>query len=285
MWQRHWNLNRDPFHPGPEFPFVPTATHSEALARLIHVVEAGERRADLRALAGLGKSRVLAEALRRLRTPERRVALASVPGSTAHLLRELAGPLGTRVAPEARLEAAWRTLAEAVRLARCQGQGVVLAVDDDRFLDHPEGRRDLQRLAHLDPHPEARVTLLVAGRPIGTDMEPAEESELDLDSGSEPGVGDDWALVLRLDRLTRSEAEQYLSARLSAAGRSEPAFTPRAMVRLHALSRGVPRGLDRLAGLALLAGALRGLEIITPEVVEDAGQECWATRPVLGKAI
>jgi hypothetical protein len=37
---------------------------------------------------------------------------------------------------------------------------------------------------------------------------------------------------------------------------------------------GIPRGLDRLGSLALMAGALRGLEIITPEVVEGAAREC-----------
>ncbi len=258
MWLRHWSLDRDPFSRGPGTPFVATATHSEALARLLHVVENGERRVDLRGSAGLGKSCVLAEALSSLRRPGRRIALARGPGSTADLLQGLSEGLAVRWDLAKGLEAAWQALARSVRLSRLQGQGVVLAVDDDRFLDHPAGRRDLDRLSHLDPHPGAKVSVILAGRPIE----------------SVPDDGEDWSLSLRLSPLTCTEAEQYLSARLAAAGRAEPAFTPRAVVRLQSLAGGVPRGLDRLAGLALRAAALRGLEIVSPEIIEGAEQEC-----------
>ena len=47
-------------------------------------------------------------------------------------------------------------------------------------------------------------------------------------------------------------------------------------MRLHARSAGVPRGLDRLASLALLAGAVQRLEILSPEVVEGVARECVA---------
>ena len=80
--------------------------------------------------------------------------------------------------------------------------------------------------------------------------------------------------MIRLAPLTRSEAAEYLARKLSAAGRSEATFTPRAITRLHLLSQGVPRGLDRLATLALMAGAMRGLEVIGPEVVEGVAAEC-----------
>ena len=87
--------------------------------------------------------------------------------------------------------------------------------------------------------------------------------------------------MIRLPALTRSEAEQYLAAKLAAAGRDEPTFTPRALNRLHACSLGIPRGLDRLASLALMAGALRGLEIVTPDLIEGVTQEC--TLPTAGR--
>jgi type II secretory pathway predicted ATPase ExeA len=72
----------------------------------------------------------------------------------------------------------------------------------------------------------------------------------------------------------RSECERYVTTKLAAAGRDDPAFTPRAFHRLHALTEGIPRRLDRLASLALMAGAIRGLEIIPAEVVEGVSTEC-----------
>ena len=61
---------------------------------------------------------------------------------------------------------------------------------------------------------------------------------------------------------------------LRAAGRAEPTFTPRALNVLHACSGGVPRGVARLGSLALMAGAVRGLEMITPEIIEGVALEC-----------
>jgi type II secretory pathway predicted ATPase ExeA len=142
-----------------------------------------------------------------------------------------------------------------VRLAGCQGLAVVLAIDDAHVLDD---RRDLERLTTLDG---ARVTVLRVGRP------------------TDPDDAVRWELALRLPPLSRGEAEQYLRAKLEAAGRSGTTFTSRAVARLHALSGGVPRGLERLAGLALAAGAVRGLEIIPPEVVDDVAPECAAIAP------
>jgi type II secretory pathway predicted ATPase ExeA len=74
--------------------------------------------------------------------------------------------------------------------------------------------------------------------------------------------------------LTRSDAEAYLNAKLAMAGRPERTFTPRAITGLHAAAAGNPRTLDRLASLGLMAGALRGLEIITPDVIAGVAREC-----------
>jgi type II secretory pathway predicted ATPase ExeA len=68
--------------------------------------------------------------------------------------------------------------------------------------------------------------------------------------------------------------ECYLAAKLARAGCTEPLFTPRATTRLHALSGGVPRRIDRLAVLCLIAGAVRGLEAVLPEVVDGVAGEC-----------
>jgi type II secretory pathway predicted ATPase ExeA len=257
VWTRHWGLSRDPFLDAGS-PYVPTAPHEEAVARLSHTIEAGQRLAVLRAAAGLGKTTVLARALAAARLPSRRVARVDSPADGEGLLAGLAEGLGARVPPSCGRATAWKRLADAVRLCRWQRLGVVLAIDDGQHLVAPVDRLDLDRLVHLDPHPDALLTVVRVHR---TD----DDGEADLPA---------WELAIRLDPLTRSEAGRYVAAKLAAAGRPEPTFTPRALHRLHARSGGVPRGLDRLGSLALMAGALRGLEMITPEVVEGVAREC-----------
>src|SRR6185312_11927450 len=101
-------------------------------------------------------------------------------------------------------------------------------------------RRDLGRLAQIDPHPAARIAVLRVGR------------------GREPGaVVKAWDLAVRLQPLTRSESGAYVQAKLARAGATEAIFAPKALLLLHQRARGVPRGLDRLASLALLVGATR----------------------------
>jgi len=261
MWQRHWNLDRDPFEPGRP-GFVATPTHSEAVARLVHTIETAGRSIRLVAGPGLGKSSILARAIEMTRGPDRRIARASSPVEGAGLFAALAAGLGSRVSPDAGRASAWRSLAEAARVCRWQGIGVVLVVDDCQALASDADRLDLERLDHLDPDPAARLTVIRSGRPAVGD-----------DEGHLPG---DWGLRVRLGPLGRSEAADYVEAKLIGAGREEAAFTPRALTRLHALAGGIPRGLDRLSGLALMAGAARGVEMVTPDLVEGSSRECVA---------
>lgn len=257
MWKGHWKLRRDPFLDAGS-PFVSLPGHEEAVERLVQTIESGQRSAFLRGASGLGKTRVLTQALARARRPTRRLALLTSPPDGARLLGGLAEGLGARVDPTAGRALAWKALADAVRLCRWQRLHVVLAVDDSQDLLEAADRLDLERLIHLDTHPESRLTVIRSAR--------------ELEDGEASGPA--WGLSIRLAPLTRSESERYLVEKLEAAGRGEPTFTPRAIQRLHTKAGGNPRGLDRLASLALMAGALTGLEIVTPEVVDGASSEC-----------
>ncbi|APW63047.1 AAA family ATPase [Paludisphaera borealis] len=254
MWKRHWGLNREPFHDGGS-PFVALPSHLEAVSRLAYTIESGQRLGVLRAEAGLGKSTVLVQAVAESRRAGRRIALAFHPFDAVGLWNELAGRLGApAVASQGDRAASWRRLERAVQVCSLEGRRVVLAVDGAEALWDESNRPDLLRLAQLDGG-SATVILAVRER-------------------DEPEPALPWALTIGLDRLTRSEVERYLAAKLAAAGCGDPLFTPPAIVRLHALSSGVPRGLDRLASLALMAAASRGLEAVSSEVVDGAAREC-----------
>lgn len=258
MLESHWKLGFDPFHPG-AVPFVATPVHAEALARLRHVIESGERIASVWAKPGLGKT-VLLDALRvQIRSPWCRVARCQGASDISTLCDELARSLGV---PHSMVSGtpgrSWRLLADAIRLCRLQHISVVLAIDDCQTLSDPD---ELERLARLDAHPAARLTIIRAGRVPS--WKPLRRTT--------------WELKIRLDSLSRDETEGYLRQKLAAAGRRSLIFTPPAISRLHALAGGVPRGLDRLASLALVAGARDQLDRIGPDLVEQVAYECGAS--------
>ena len=257
MWKRHWKLAREPFVDTAS-PYIPLPAHDEAVARIVQTIESSQRFAMIRAGAGLGKSRVLARALAEVRSPSRRIALARAPIDATLLLSTLAECLGVRVPNGASRTTAWKGLADGLRLCRMQRLQPVLAIDDGQDLLQAVEPFNFEMLGRLDSHPDSRLTVLVVSR--GGSSSQAQNLA--------------WSLAIRLVPLTQSEVERYLDGKLSAAGRVEPTFTPRALQRLHMVSEGVPRGVDRLATLALMAGAIKGLEIIPPDLIDGVAMEC-----------
>jgi type II secretory pathway predicted ATPase ExeA len=260
VWMPHWGLTRNPFAEVAS-PYVSLPSHDEAVARLVFAVETSERRAVLGAPAGLGKTAVVRRVFAEVVSPGRRLASVSCPRDGTLLLTLLAERLGQRVGRVPSRLAAWRALERAIRLASLQGYQVVVLIDDCNDQLDATARRDLDFLPQLGSMTSAALTIIQLER-----------------TGSEPqSVGNGvWSPTISLERLTRSQAETYLATKLEWAGSTDPIFTPRALTRIHALSLGVPRGLEQLASICLMGGAVRGLEVISPELVEAAAPASWA---------
>ncbi len=263
-WIEHWGLKRDPLVEGGE-PYAPLPGHEEAVARLLHAVEAGHRLAALRASGGMGKTVVLHRTLAEARDPRRRFALTTSPIDGAHLYARLAEKLGARGLATASRASAWRCFEQAIRGWALQGYQVVLGVDDCRSLIETGASQDLLRLGQIGGSTACRVTVLLI---------------LDEECDESERLHPSWALTIGLRPLTCSDAERYLTAKLASAGCDEVIFSRRAMIRLHLHSEGNPRGLDRLASLCLMAGAYKGLEAISSELVEGVFGECKASSRV-----
>jgi hypothetical protein len=260
---RYWGLLIDPFDGTPE-RYVPLPQHEEALARLSHVVESAQRIAILSGESGLGKSLILRELGRRLRTPGRRFVKIDRPLNTGQLRDSLAQNLVDHRAPfDCEAVPSWRLLEDAIRLQGWQQAHLIVLIDECQDLLATTGPAELSRIASLGGNNRPRITLVIA-----TADGPKTQSFSELRD----------ALPARLKRLTRSETELYVREKLKAAGRSEDAMTPNALTRLHSLSEGIPRALNRLASLCLLAGAVQRLEVIPPDLVDGLGHELWPLR-------
>jgi type II secretory pathway predicted ATPase ExeA len=258
VWYRHWGLSRHPFN-GADSPYISLPSHDEALYRLVYSIEQGHRLVIFRAEAGLGKTTVLRRAIAESRSPRREVVLVRPTADGLQVPGLIAERLGLPGRHESGRDPMWQAMVRSLRVASLEGFHVILAIDDEGEDSASTIVRNLVVTARAGCEYEARLTIIRVGRPIS---EPRFEPE------------DGWPLAIRLQRLTRSQVEQYLVAKLTAAGSSERVFTPRAVTRLHGLSAGIPRGLEQLAGMSLMAGAVRGLEVIPPDVVDGVAREC-----------
>jgi type II secretory pathway predicted ATPase ExeA len=245
----HWEIALDPFLGHPTC-YVPLAGHEEAVARLADLVESGQPLGVLSGESGLGKSTILDRLRRRSQVPGRRLALVPDPIDGEDLASSLATTLG--------MPGGWKALQAAIRVQTWQQFQLVVMVDECRDLLNGAGASDLKRLSGLGEAGGSRITLILA-----TSDEPTVRDR--------PEFRD--APPARLKRLTRSDAATYLTEKLRAAGRRDEAFTPRALTRIHAASEGIPRTLDRLASLSLMAGAIHRLELISPDLVDEVSRE------------
>jgi type II secretory pathway predicted ATPase ExeA len=255
----HWGLERDPFS---EFDstYVSLPSHDEAVARLSFAVETSKRWVVFAAPPGLGKTVVMRKARAETHSLRRRFVSVSCPHDGTLLFALLAERLDQRVGREPSRLGAWRALERGVRLASLQSIQIVIAVDDCDDKVDAVARRDLESLAHLGSTANAGLTIIQLEQTAG-------EPEIAARGA--------WSLAIGLEPLTRSQVETYLTTKLGRAGSAERIFTPRAITRLQALSLGVPRGLEQLASLCLIAGAIRGLEVIHADLVDAVGPECW----------
>ena len=77
-----------------------------------------------------------------------------------------------------------------------------------------------------------------------------------------------------LDPLSADETAQYIRHRLTVAGlTTELPFDARALARIHALARGVPRRINLLCDRALLGAYATGRKVADTAIVERAAAE------------
>ncbi|NQT14333.1 MAG: AAA family ATPase [Planctomycetes bacterium] len=261
MYHSHWGLDEAPFRTelDPRY-FYQSPTHEEALARLHFLVDYGRRLGLLMGEPGSGKSFLLemfAGELAERGLPVARVNLMGV--GPREMLWLVAGELGLNPSCELPIPSLWRLVTDRLKEYRYQKMDVALLLDDaDRASE--EVLVQVARLAQSDRSPDAQLTIVVSGCPgrigrLGESL--LEQTELRIDVASwEP-----------------RDTEGFVQASLERAGGRSALFADPAIERLHELGEGIPRRVNQLADLALLAGAGRELEEIDVETVESVFRE------------
>ena len=264
MYRSHWGLAQTPFgsRPNPTF-FYQSPGVEEALARLQFLVDENRRVGLVLAEPGGGKSVLLYVLADELRRPGRQVAIVNLLGLTPQeLLWQLAAQWGLALDDDASLGQLWRAIADHLVENRCQKIDTIVLLDDGDEAS-PDVLDTIGRLAMLEPSREARLTIIVAAKPnrvakLGGRLLELAELRVELDA---------WEPV---------DTQSYVESALKLAGGAVGTFDPDAVRRLHELTHGVPRRVNQLADLALLAAAGRKLTRVDADTVADASEELAA---------
>jgi general secretion pathway protein A len=263
MYNAYWGFERSPFG-GAIDPdqFYESPAHEEALARLAYISDERRQGAVVLGQAGVGKTLAVEVFLRRAQRPGREIAVARCPAFTGReLFFDLAQECGLAPAPEAGEAELWRLFRDHVAANRLADIDTVLLVDQAHLLAADlAGLRSLHLLFNLDTTPGARLTVILVGRP-----------EL-LQSAAHEIV--EWAdLGVTIEPLSEAHTAQYIQHRTQTAGVKEPIFDRDAIIAIHELSHGIPRRINRICDMALLAASSEELHQVGEKVVRSVFAE------------
>jgi type II secretory pathway predicted ATPase ExeA len=260
MYQNHWGLSDDPFRNGSDpRRFFRTSGGDEGLARLHFLVEGSWRLGMVLGPAGIGKSlllNVFGAELSRAPAQFTKIPLRGL--GSDDFLWQLASGLFLQPGPGDSSVSLWQQVADRLVENRYQRIRTVVALDD---LDQAAGdvRLQVERLLQYGNCTDATLSVIATTSPVGLNRLGRLAQLIDLRVDLEP-----W---------TVKETDEYLRHALRQAGCPRPIFQASAVERLHRLSRGIPRRINRLAEMAMLAAAVGQLRQIDAETVEGVEQE------------
>jgi general secretion pathway protein A len=174
------------------------------------------------------------------------------------LLWEIADQLGATPGRDEGVPVLWRRVADRVSQNRWQKLDTVLLVDDADAAG-PDVLTTFARLVEIDPSPDARWTIILATSDAG--LRRLGERLLDR-----------VALRVDLTKWLPEDTIDYVRHTLAAAGGDASIFEDSALRSLHETADGIPRRINRLVDLALVAGAGQQLAQLDTQTIESAAE-------------
>lgn len=264
MYEAYWNLKEMPFEntPDPRFLYR-SSQHEEALARMSYAIWNRKGAALLTGVFGCGKTVIAQAILSELSSEKYRYAYINNPMlSPEELLRSFARRLKSVALPEKKrdfsadyfLEILEKILYDYNR----EGKEVVLIIDEAHIIEDNKAFEELRLLLNFQLQEKFLLTLLILGQP-----------ELIPKINDYQALEQRIAIKCHLEHLDLKDTQQYIIHRLAITGRQAPVFTEEAIKLIYEYSGGVPRRINRLCDICLLAGFGKRVDMIGQDIVKE----------------
>lgn len=266
MYCKHWNLTEPPFEnlPDPRFVFF-SNNHDEALMRLVYTVTGRKGACMLTGEVGCGKTTISSVLKERLRDRNHQIAMVTNPNlSTVDLLREILTLLGGPSTPgSGKLELLHALRAKFLdNLAR--EKDTIIIIDEAHLIKREETYEELRLL--LNHHLDNRflVTLILSGQP-----------ELKNHIDAIPQFSQRIPIRYHLTPLSFVDTCKYIHTRLTRAGNHYRIFTSEAAKLIYDRSQGIPRRINSICDMSLLAGFVeKSRQVDRPLIAKVIQGEC-----------
>ncbi|OGX41014.1 MAG: hypothetical protein A3C53_06620 [Omnitrophica WOR_2 bacterium RIFCSPHIGHO2_02_FULL_68_15] len=261
MYETYWGLREKPFEntPDPRFYYA-SEQHREACGRLLYCVRERKGAGLLSGVFGCGKTIVARVLLQELNQERYRTALLTNPRvNDLDFLRMLAHRLGHPAPPAGKADILI-VLEQLVGDNAKEGRDTVIVVDEAHAIEDAAVFEEMRLLLNLQQHDRFLVTLLLLGQPELASL-------VEQDKPLEQRI----AVKAHLTAMTLEETRDYVTHRLRVAGHPQPetVFTPEAFPMIYESTGGVPRRINRLCDICLLAGMGAQVRALDAALVAD----------------
>ena len=280
MYVPFFGLQHTPFSiaPDPRYLFM-SDRHREALAHLLYGLDAGGGFVLLTGEVGAGKTTVCRCFLEQIPAHCDVAYIFNPKLTVSELLRSVCDELGVAhqpaVAGVETVKDCIDPLNDALLQAHAAGRNTVLIIDEAQNLS-ADVLEQLRLLTNLETSERKLLQIILIGQP---------ELRAMVASPVLEQLAQRVTARFHLGALSALETQQYIAHRLAVAGLQGPVpFTQRAIRRIHALSRGVPRRINLLCDRALLGAYSAGVHEVGVTIVNCAAREVFGA-PALSAVV
>jgi type II secretory pathway predicted ATPase ExeA len=271
MYEAHWGLKEKPFEntPDPRFIYY-SQQHQEALSRMLYVVSERKGAALLSGEYGSGKtllSRVLSQELQQ-EDKYKTVCIFNPRLSSLEFIKEIVY----------QLEASKKTSSDKIDLLHIlhkmllsnydSGKHTVIVIDEAQAIADSDIFEELRLLLNFQLNNVFLLTIILLGQPELI------EKVINL-----PQLRQRIAVRFHLRALNQAETKEYIQHRLKVAEAKQEIFEEEAYKEVYHRSNGIPRQINNICDLALLAGYGSGLNKINKEMITRVSEDLEGMPP------
>jgi general secretion pathway protein A len=259
MYLEYWGLKEKPFQNTSDPRFLcMSEQHEEAFTRLRFAVQEFKACVLLTGVFGSGKT-LLAQALLDSLQPDQFTSAFIFNPQLGHveLLREIIYQLGVHDLPEQKTDILHR-LADILNDNYSEGRHTVIVIDEAHLIEDRLIFEELRLLLNFQKRDKFLLTLVLVGQPELRDkishLKPLDQR---------------ISIRYHLKGLRPEETRFYIEHRLKVAGAARPIFEEETFGPLHESTGGLPRRINQICDLALLAGFGMKAEKITNAIIRE----------------
>ncbi len=263
MYLEYWRLKKFPFDnvPDPEFMYY-SPTHNEALARLLYAVRGNKGTILITGEIGSGKTTLSRVLIDRVERSEFDIGLMvnSIP-DPIDFLREILYSLGVKPDKDLQKSDLLKLLNEKA-LENLHDNKSTLLIFDEAHLTSKEILEEIRLLLNFQLNHKFLLTVILLGQ---TELKSIIKEMKQLDQRI--------AMRYHLTPLSHDDTSKYIEFRLKKAGSVNNIINRQALDEIYAYSKGIPRVINNICDMSLMAGFISNAKVVDSKIVKEAARD------------